>query len=384
MLSCKAGSKIINTIDYKHDDIKKWSDKRILRCPVCDGEMIFRKGMIKIPHFAHKDSCTESKGYWENETKEHYSGKILLYKWLKNHPGIKNLKLEDWIPETKQRPDIMFEFLGKIFAIEYQCSPITIEEFNERRERYNLMNIIDIWVLGLSNFNFKGHSKVKFKALDSDLYRINKFVLYLNPFKKTMHKIYLNNVFSSIVDSKIDNLHVDTKKSIVLPGEVDFIFENLLHKNKKVNGNEKQFINFRKKIVREQEELGRLVHHRDEIRKVRNGRGGDDREMVYHIQQLLKNKKVFICNEESFASRYDKWEMESLIPLLNYRSDNDLLQIAYKLSEKLLEEKTIHIFIDKEKTMLDVINLIGLDAEKYRVYDFKKKIYEKVGMGVGK
>jgi competence CoiA-like predicted nuclease len=183
VLSCKAGNKIINTIDYNSDDIRKWSDKGILKCPVCESKVGLRNGMVRIPHFYHieKDGC--DLGYWENESKTHYLGKILLYKWLKQLTSIENLNIEYWIKETKQRPDIYFEQNERKYVIEFQCSNLTLERYFERRKLYELLDIHDIWIFG-TDFNFK-----KFKAVDKFFMQSHGRTYYLKPFKKQLYTV---------------------------------------------------------------------------------------------------------------------------------------------------------------------------------------------------
>lgn len=193
MLTCKIGNSIINTIEHDNEEIRKWSDKGILKCPVCEGKMIYKNGQIRIQHFAHeKEECEFT--YYENETEEHMQGKILLYNWLKTQNDITNLKLEAWIPETKQRPDLYFEINNKKYVIEYQCTPIS-SEYLERHKLYELSGITDIWILGFNNYNIKNielKNQYIYKALEIEkiLMFNNDFNLcYLNTVNKSLHKI---------------------------------------------------------------------------------------------------------------------------------------------------------------------------------------------------
>lgn len=155
MLTCKVGKTIINCFDGKYDKstLKNWSDKNILKCPGCGDDYEYCHGDISPPYFRHKNK--ECEGYYsEPETEEHRYGKQLLYKWILEQDGIKNCKLEAWIPETKQRPDIYFEIDGNKFVIEFQCTPIATE-FLKRRELYRLADIKDIWILGKDKYNIE-------------------------------------------------------------------------------------------------------------------------------------------------------------------------------------------------------------------------------------
>ena len=74
-----------------------------------------------------------------------------MFEWIKKQNGVTEAVLEGWIPETKQRPDIMFKYNGKKYVIEYQCSPIATE-YVERHELYKASGIIDIWICGIEKF----------------------------------------------------------------------------------------------------------------------------------------------------------------------------------------------------------------------------------------
>ncbi|MGK4040927.1 competence protein CoiA family protein [Heyndrickxia oleronia] len=153
MLTAKIGEEIINCFDGKYDRyrLKQWSSKGIIKCPVCSGDYEYCHGEVVSPYFRHVGK--DCDGYYsEPETDEHRNGKLLLYNWIRNQHGVTNCKLESWIPETKQRPDIYFEYNGKRFVIEYQCSPIA-SEFLVRKELYKLAGINDIWILGTEKYN---------------------------------------------------------------------------------------------------------------------------------------------------------------------------------------------------------------------------------------
>ena len=96
-----------------------------------------------------KAECEDK--YSESETEEHINGKKDLYEWIKKQTGVTNAVLEGWIPETKQRPDIMFNYNNQKYVIEYQCSPIATE-YIERHELYKAVGITDIWICGTEKY----------------------------------------------------------------------------------------------------------------------------------------------------------------------------------------------------------------------------------------
>ena len=158
ILTCRVGENIINCFDGKYDKyiLKKWSDKNILICKDCGNPYEYCHGRIVLPYFRHKEKDINcGSKYFETETQEHILGKQILYNRLleiQNIGIIKNLKLEAYISETKQRPDIYFEKDNQKFIIEFQCTPISTQ-YLERSELYKLANINDIWVMGLKKYN---------------------------------------------------------------------------------------------------------------------------------------------------------------------------------------------------------------------------------------
>lgn len=114
-------------------------------CPGCQGKVILKKGTLKIAHFAHlkKVACAS---FSEGETEEHLIGKQELYEWFKKE-GIE-VELEAYIPELKQRPDLLVQLNGELVAIEYQCTPISVEIIKDRTEGYASEGIKVVWVIG--------------------------------------------------------------------------------------------------------------------------------------------------------------------------------------------------------------------------------------------
>lgn len=257
MLTCKINEKIVNTIEYKDKDLRKWSNKGILKCPICKDKMVYRNGNYKIAHFSHEYACGEEGSliYSHPETKEHITGKLALYNWLKTQ-NVENLKLEHWIPETKQRPDIYFELDGVRYVIEYQCSPIATQ-YDERRSLYELAGIKDIWILGIENYEIiKEHenlymarrtktierdlmSKKEYPLMylsDDNLYftstkkrrKITEVVKYINPYKQ--FKLELCEV-----KELLDLDSYENKKYKKDPNKIEFVSRKIFKDVKQEN-----------------------------------------------------------------------------------------------------------------------------------------------------
>ena len=226
MLTCLIGNEIINCYDGIHtkEQLKKWSKKKILSCPACGRPYEYCHGKIKAPYFRHMDKEECEDKYSESETEEHMQGKKDLYEWVKNQPGVTNAVLEAWIPETKQRPDIMFTYNNKKYVIEYQCSPIA-SEYLERHELYNAAGIHDIWICGTEKYlgrNKRLNTLEKCRRLYYDtkskvIYKMDsmdkKEFLCLSKLEEYRYKIR-NGYASKYIISKYKNREVHLMKNI--------------------------------------------------------------------------------------------------------------------------------------------------------------------------
>lgn len=118
-------------------------DTSKLVCPGCYEAVYFRNGKINIPHFAHVNKNCDVNA--EDESFDHIRGKLALAEYFKKFAKI---ELEKFIPEIKQRADILLTIGDKKIAIEYQCSPIPESKVIERSEGYKSAGIGVIWIAG--------------------------------------------------------------------------------------------------------------------------------------------------------------------------------------------------------------------------------------------
>lgn len=197
MLTCLIGDNKINLVEnkYEKEELKKWSSKRILKCPICGKDYEYCHGKVKMPYFRHKDKEECNYLYSESETQEHLQGKTDLYNWLLKQSNVTKVELEAYIPETKQRPDIMFEWNGQKCVIEYQCTPIA-SEYYERHELYEACGIKDIWICGTEKYLENSTSK-KFRKKEIEkntmYYYDSEYKLFITNMKLHEEKIKLLN-----------------------------------------------------------------------------------------------------------------------------------------------------------------------------------------------
>lgn len=121
-------------------------------CPICKEPVIVKAGTKVVPHFAHrsKTSCLYSGG----EGPYHEKGKLILYHWLKSQRL--NVKLEPYLSDINQIPDISLKLRNRNIAIEFQCTNTDIELIQQRNIGYRKKRIIPIWILGANQFKRLG------------------------------------------------------------------------------------------------------------------------------------------------------------------------------------------------------------------------------------
>lgn len=133
---------MLSTIPLK--DIQQLRKSTTFYCPDCKERVIIKAGTEIIPHFAHErnSNCDIHGG----EGPYHEKGKYLLYRWLKGQHI--DVKLEAYLPEIKQRPDILVCLHQKLIAVEFQCAKVSPQIIRKRNEGYMRAGIIPIWILG--------------------------------------------------------------------------------------------------------------------------------------------------------------------------------------------------------------------------------------------
>lgn len=194
ILVCKLGDKEINCYDgaYSRETLKKWSKKGILKCPCCGEQYTYNHGRVRTPYFKHLNS--DCVLYGEPETPEHIQGKLDLFNWIQKQNCVSEVRLEGWIPETKQRPDIMFKYNDKQYVIEYQCSPIA-SEYIERHELYRAVGICDIWICGTEKY-IGENKRLNTLEMSSQIYydANNKLFYTTDDLPESIFKCFVNGI----------------------------------------------------------------------------------------------------------------------------------------------------------------------------------------------
>jgi len=184
--------------------LKAWEaekDQGPFFCPECGDELTLKKGKVREPHFAHKQSC--SCDYGSGETEIHYKAKRTIYSNLCKHPDCTNVEIESNLFEV--RPDISFCIKNNIIVIELQKSNISVEEIIRKARIYNRNGIFLLYL-----FPVPEPKKYKRYEYTSPI-EGNVFSEVCRPsqWEKYIHSLYFGRVYYWIKDLYILKCHYD-------------------------------------------------------------------------------------------------------------------------------------------------------------------------------
>ncbi|MBS4177399.1 competence protein CoiA [Lederbergia citrea] len=171
-------------------------------CPICREPLILRAGEIRIPHFAHKKNSDCTSAFSEPESIQHLQGKKYLYDYFMKQ-GL-TVELEYYLPNIKQRPDLLVKNGTELFAIEYQCSILSRTLLQTRTEGYLKVGISPIWIIGGLPFQKKQNDIFKISDFHWSLAkRRDGFNMSLLSFHTEMKRFYLLSEISPLSSRKI-------------------------------------------------------------------------------------------------------------------------------------------------------------------------------------
>lgn len=210
----KTNKKVCLGYDYKKETLLTLRRKEEFFCPVCGDAVLLKLGDQRIFHFAHKNGGT-CRDFYENESTYHMEGKRQLYQWL-IHQKIPSV-LEYYDREIQQRPDVMFKYNGKKYALEYQCSPIPDKVFCKRTESYLVNGYIPLWIMGSTHIQQK---RSNFVSLSNFHYLFLRHTsdgtLYIPSYCSEKH---LFHFLGHILSYSIKNAFV--QRSLVPPNQIN-------------------------------------------------------------------------------------------------------------------------------------------------------------------
>lgn len=201
----KNGEEVSLLHSHPKATLERMRVEEIFYCPVCKGKVHLKLGTLKQWHFAH-ESVKTCIGSSEPESPLHLNGKRQLYLWLV-HQQLQ-VALEPYIPSIQQRPDILFKSCEQVYALEFQCSSLSVERLQERTKGYLSKNILPLWIVGKPHSpdkqslqNLKAYEWGMLKAYENSP---QLFLIRYFPTKQTF--LFLENI-----------LPLSSKKVLVTP-----------------------------------------------------------------------------------------------------------------------------------------------------------------------
>lgn len=155
-------------------------------CPACGGDVILRKGRLRIPHFSHK--ATDSCSYGAGESETHRRCKTEIYEALLRSPHVSDVRLERHLKDV--RPDVSARIRGIPIAIEIQISNLSVETVIRRTQKYAQRGIYLLWLAQWS------------PRLDSRRYNPR-------PWERWVHAAYFGRVFYWLSGTLVVPYHFD-------------------------------------------------------------------------------------------------------------------------------------------------------------------------------
>ncbi len=131
------------------EQLLSWSREQQLYCPDCRGIVHVRGGPGKRMqlHFAHqRGECAWGN---EGESVRHMRGKLVLAQWLRTQFPQGTVTLEERLPGPNRIADILLLHAdGQRQAVEFQCAPLELSEWQMRHAAYRAASIVDTWIIG--------------------------------------------------------------------------------------------------------------------------------------------------------------------------------------------------------------------------------------------
>ena len=153
------------------DDVYEDNASKFL-CPVCSEEVIKKTGSMITHHFAHKsledcDTFTHDMSEWHKWWQERFPKgnrehvetltiPLEEYKWAMRNYDFKTSAHIDFVLKHKKDTEITLKHRADVracgYVIEFQHSPISREEFNERNWFYTRCGCKVIWIFDMTRY----------------------------------------------------------------------------------------------------------------------------------------------------------------------------------------------------------------------------------------
>lgn len=194
-------------------------------CPECGEKLVLKKGQIRTHHFAHPShsECTDS---W------HYDMSDWHINWQSKFP-LETQEIVKVKDGQKHRADVLID--DKKVVYEFQHSPLSAEEFEDRNNFYNSLGYKVIWIFDVSEQYENGN----IKNYKSDLYSWSHPKRTFNNFNPKEHPNV--ELYFEIQISASENIEIQHIKSSLEAG-YGFHFDETRYYYEDHKDDEKQLV----------------------------------------------------------------------------------------------------------------------------------------------
>jgi competence CoiA-like predicted nuclease len=183
--------KMLSALNDKNESVIPTDKNQKAKCPYCKEKLISRVGKINIPHWAHIKTSNCNSFDKESKTKWHYENQI----YFKEQGFL--------IEQTIYKNDIFKiadVWIDNHFAIEFQHSPISVEEIEKRENHYGKV----IWVFDINKIYYEDRfdydkNSYTWRNPKESIYYCNQ-PIFLNFNKKYIHITSIKKQFFKVED----------------------------------------------------------------------------------------------------------------------------------------------------------------------------------------
>ncbi|MGG1691033.1 competence protein CoiA [Heyndrickxia ginsengihumi] len=358
---------------HKRESLRELKEQQTFFCCHCYQPVLLKIGKYKLPHFAHvkNNNCLYTS---KHESFQHLQAKKDFYEWLKRQ--LLEPQVETFISVIQQKADLLVKLNRQLFAIEYQCSKIPMQQIIKRTKGYLEEHIIPVWILGGLPYQ-KVVGEHRFQLTDFQMafirydYKKGFYLFSYSPQNRQFH--ILTQLMPVSLTTVIANITQQPLYSITFP-----LLAHQLISTSMNNGFYEKWFQLRKEWIHT---------------KLKYGKGFKDpflREVYLHDQHPLylpaiiglPLKQMMICREHAIEWQFYYW-IDNLRNLKNGQALT--FKQIHENFRKRMEQRYLHlrhfplIYQDVKDEMLHqytqlLIRLGYLKEVKKRKYIMNKSI----------
>jgi competence CoiA-like predicted nuclease len=142
---CSNGQDIfLNDVCWSKALLTKMRKSYTFHCLICAEEVVLKLGERKAWHFSHRQHSLCTDRHYRNESEDHKIAKLEVYRWLDSYKL--EPKIEHYLEDVRQRPDVYVKVNNRKLALELQLSYLNKEQFLKRYFSYKDHDYETVWI----------------------------------------------------------------------------------------------------------------------------------------------------------------------------------------------------------------------------------------------